>query len=141
MPTRTYLCEKCGEVCRMTPVYRLINGVFNQIQPTERRRLHCSQPMRSLSYEQGVASTHAQATQRVQWAALGLHIFRRGGKHQWIPAVTMRQAERAQDQYQGYLALKKEYAEKFVRERQRRLGIQPYQTGHAVARTKQSAAK
>ena len=102
MPSRTYLCDQCGITRRssLKPAWR--NG--QPYWPTENAPQHCGKAMKPLTYEQGVAATHAATPSRIQWAIHGLHIFRRGGKRKWMPAITPRQVEQAQQQYAGYLA-------------------------------------
>ena len=68
--------------------------------------------MKGLTYPQAVAATHADNAQRVEWAKHSLSIYRRGGMRKWTPAVTVRQAEQAQQQYDGYLARGKAAAKK-----------------------------
>lgn len=59
--------------------------------------------MTVLSYEQGVAATRIENTQRVQWAAKGLHILKRDGKRKWMPALNDRQVEDAKLQLELFL--------------------------------------
>ncbi len=44
---------------------------------------HCGLPMKTLTFEQGVAATHIEGPQRLRWAEGGLHVIQRGGKRKW----------------------------------------------------------
>jgi hypothetical protein len=63
---------------------------------------HCARPMVVLSFIQGVAATRVPASRRVVWARNGLHVLRRPGKRQWVPAVNERQVRDAEEQLAEY---------------------------------------
>ena len=89
MPNCQYVCGHCGTLKRSTKIYG------SAVERLRRFPQCCEIPMQVLSFVQAEAATKLTAEQRVGWLEKGGHVFDRGGKHRWQPAVSPSHIEKA----------------------------------------------
>lgn len=102
MSSRTYLCTKCGTLRRAGAIYLSYRKTCDEMKESAFWPKHCGLPMKTLTFEQGVAATHIEDPQRLRWAEGGLHVIQRGGKRKWTPALNARQIVEAKQQFAAF---------------------------------------
>lgn len=107
MGNRTYICEDCGALRRA----RDDKGNQQFYLPHRHQTARCAKcrgVLSSLTHEQSVAARKLQPEDRLVWLRRGGHITRGRRKGAWTAALSDRDIERAEEEFESFRRIQRE---------------------------------